>query len=88
MFAFGRDLKRKQGQVPAHVVDAFAHKPLDRENRVLRIRDHLFFREVSDHDISGVIEGDDRWNESRSIGRGNDARHTILDDGDKAVRGS
>ena len=88
VFAFGSDLERKQRQIFAYVLDAFAHESLDREDRVLRLFDHFLLRRITDNGGSTLIKIDDRRYERAAVSTRKHTWCPIFDNRDQAVCGS
>jgi hypothetical protein len=62
-----------------------AHEALDREDRVLRIRDLLVFRDLADEPLALVGKRDDRRGEPAALRVDQDLGLVALHDGDHAV---
>jgi hypothetical protein len=60
------------------VIIPAAHKPLDGENRVVRIYDGLPLGDLAYQSFAAVVEGDDRWAQTSTLRRRYDSRLASL----------
>ncbi len=70
----------------AHFIGAPAHKPLDRENRILGVCDGLAFRHLPNEPLAGFGERDDRRGGATALLVRDNRGLTALHDGDDGVR--
>ena len=56
------------------VAEATAHEPLDRVDRVVRVRDRLAFRDLADQTLAALGERDDRRRDPAAFGIRDDRR--------------
>ncbi len=68
------------------VVPATAHEPLDRIDRVGRVRHGLALGELADETLARLRERDDRRDGPAPFGGGDDGRLAAFHDGDDAIR--
>ena len=63
-----------------------ADEPLDREDRVHRVRDRLALGDLADQPLAVLGEADDRGRRAAALAVREDLRRGAFDDGDAAVR--
>ena len=71
-----------------HFVELAAHEPLDRENRVLRVRHRLAFRGLTDQPLAVLRERDDRRRRARAFAIFQNYRVAALHHGHAGVGGA
>ena len=83
-----RQVKRKQLELFANVLEAASHQAFDRVDGTLRSLDQILAGGVADDDLIALIERDDRRDEVQSVLAGDHDRALPLHESHERVRGS